>query len=148
MMDLAENLIFCDGHLSRRHKEMIATAVSVQNNCPYCTDSHGYFLRVHGGSKDAVCAIQANDFLSPSLTTAEQVLLIFSQKVNQKSHQIRTPDVTMMRQSGWSDLQIAEVVHVVALFSTFNRVANAFGLVSQGLLDLLAGQPANRGNQP
>jgi len=31
-------------------------------------------------------------------------------------------------------LQIAEAVHLAALFSTFNRVANAFGLKSQGLL--------------
>jgi alkylhydroperoxidase family enzyme len=39
---------------------------------------------------------------------------------------------------GWSELQIAEAIHVAALFSTFNRVANAFGLKSQGLLALYA----------
>jgi hypothetical protein len=33
-------------------------------------------------------------------------------------------------------MQIAEAVHVAALFATFNRVANAFGLASQGLLAL------------
>jgi uncharacterized peroxidase-related enzyme len=134
MMDLSESLLFTEGELTRRHKEMIATAVSSQNDCPYCADGHGYFLRVHGGSKDAVCAIQANKFHAPSLTTAEQMLLIFTQKVNQKSQDICKADVEVMHQAGWNDPQIAEAVHVAALFATFNRVANAFGLKTQGLL--------------
>jgi hypothetical protein len=41
-----------------------------------------------------------------------------------------------MHQSGWSELQIAEAIHVTALFATFNRVANSFGLRSQSLLAL------------
>jgi alkylhydroperoxidase family enzyme len=44
--------------------------------------------------------------------------------------------VDTLLSAGWSELQIAEAVHVVALFSTFNRVANAFGLASQELLSL------------
>ena len=134
MMNLSESLLFADGHLTRRHKEMIATAVSAQNKCPYCADSHGYFLRVHGGSVDALCAIQANDLLSPAFTIPEQVLLRFAQKVNLRSHEISRADVEEMHQAGWSDPQIAETVHVAALFATFNRVANAFGLESQELL--------------
>jgi hypothetical protein len=39
-----------------------------------------------------------------------------------------------MREAGWSDLQIAEAIHVTALFACFNRVVNGFGLSSQGLL--------------
>src|ERR1035438_2208726 len=33
MMDLAEDLIFGDGALGRKHKEMIATLVSTLNSC-------------------------------------------------------------------------------------------------------------------
>jgi AhpD family alkylhydroperoxidase len=57
MMDLSEQLIFVDGSLGRRHKEMIATLVSTQNACPYCADSHGFFFRVHGGTSMALAAI-------------------------------------------------------------------------------------------
>ncbi|MGB7549913.1 MAG: peroxidase-related enzyme [Terracidiphilus sp.] len=136
MMDMSESLIFADGHLSRKHKEMIATLVSAQNSCPYCADSHGYFLRVHGGSAGALCAIQAIDLGSTALTAAEQALLSFARKVNIHSHQISRADVEQLQHAGWSDLQVAETVHVAALFSTFNRVANGFGLESQGLLPL------------
>jgi uncharacterized peroxidase-related enzyme len=136
MMDLSEQLIFSDGSLGRRHKEMIATVVSTQNECPYCADSHGYFFRVQGGSTRALAAIQANDLESPELTIAEQALLEFARKVNLNSHQIAKSDVDTLQLAGWSQLQIAEAVHVAALFATFNRVANAFGLESQGLLAL------------
>jgi len=136
MMDLSESLIFADGHLGRKHKEMVATFVSEQNSCPYCVDSHAYFLRVHGGSAEALNAIRTSHLDSPFLTASEQALLLFVRKVNQSSHQIEPTDVDLLRQAGWSDSQIAEAIHVAALFATFNRVANAFGLRSQGMLAL------------
>jgi uncharacterized peroxidase-related enzyme len=134
MMDLSEQLIFSDGSLGRRHKEMIATLVSTQNECPYCADSHGFFFRVHGGNSMALAAMQEGDLDSTELTAAEQALLKFVRNVNLNSHKIEKRDVDALHQFGWSELQIAEAVHVAALFATFNRVANAFGLASQGLL--------------
>ena len=136
MMDLSESLIFTEGHLTRKHKEMIATLVSTQNSCPYCADSHGYFLRVHGGSAEVLDAIRKCKLDSPVLTDSERALLGFARKVNMSSHEIDRRDVVLLIRSGWMEPQIAETVHVVALFSTFNRVANAFGLSSQGLLSL------------
>jgi uncharacterized peroxidase-related enzyme len=135
MMDLSESLIFSDGHLGRRHKEMIATLVSSQNMCAYCADSHGYFLRVHGGSAETLCAIQQNDLASAMLTAPERALLNFVGKVNHRAQDIGAADVQLLRGEGWSEPQIAEAIHVAALFATFNRVANAFGLQSQGLLE-------------
>src|SRR5580658_6210061 len=85
MMDLSEHLIFSDGSLGRRHKEMIATLVSTQNECPYCADSHGFFFRVHGGTSTALASIQAGSLNSPELTAAEQVLLKFVREVNLNS---------------------------------------------------------------
>ena len=54
-------------------------------------------------------------------------------------------DIDSMRTSGWNERQIAEVIHVTALFATFNRVVNAFGLPSQHLLDAFEQEEANRG---
>jgi uncharacterized peroxidase-related enzyme len=139
--------------LSRRQKEMIATLISVENNCAYCAycadcaDSHAYFLRLHGGSSEALRAIEKNDLQSPALAIAEQALLSFAQKVNRNSHEIDKSDVSAVSKAGWSELQIAEAVHA-ALFATINRVANAFGLQSQGLLALYAGGAALPPAQP
>jgi hypothetical protein len=35
VIEFSDNLHFSEGHLSRRHKEMIATYVSALNHCPY-----------------------------------------------------------------------------------------------------------------
>ncbi|MGD0629891.1 MAG: peroxidase-related enzyme [Terracidiphilus sp.] len=142
MMDLSQHLLFSEGALGRKHKEMIAAYVSSQNSCPYCADSHGFFLRVHGGTAEALDALQAGDLGSPELSAAEQALLNFARKVNLNSHQIDREDVKRLLQAGWSELQIAEAIHVTSLFATFNRVANAFGLASQELLALYPGEPA------
>ena len=70
----------------------------------------------------------------PGIDTAQAALLRFVQKVTDNSHEIIPADVETLRNVGWSDLQIAEAVHLAALFACFNRVASAFGLPSQHLL--------------
>ncbi len=142
MMDLAENMLFVDGHLVRRQKEMIATLVSCENGCPYCADSHGYQFRMQGGSGESLGALQENDLDAASLTAAERALLRFVEKVNRSSDQLVREDVETLMREGWSEQQIAEAVHIVALFAAFNRIVNAFGLPSQ---ELLAGYPAEVG---
>lgn len=136
MMGLAEEMLFIDGYLIRRYKEMIATLVSAQNACAYCADSHGYHLRLQGGSAEALYAIQTSDLRSAALSEEERALLGFVEKVNRSSHQINRADIDALIRTGWSDPQIAEAVHIAALFASFNRVVNAFGLESQDLLNL------------
>jgi uncharacterized peroxidase-related enzyme len=134
MMDLAENLLFVEGHLLRRHTEMIATYVSAQNACEYCADSHGFSFCMYGGSDAALQAIQTNDMNSAELSKEERSLLVFVDKITRSSQAIRYSDVEELVRNGWTDLQIAEAVHIAALFAAFNRIANSFGLKSQGLL--------------
>lgn len=134
MMALSESLLFADGALTRRQKEMIATFVSSSNHCAYCADSHGFFFRVHGGSSESLDALLVCDLNAGSLTPEERTLLTFAAAVNRGGEEIRPDDVQRMRDHGWSDLQLAETIHLTALFATFNRVVNAFGLPAQELL--------------
>jgi len=130
MLEIAEGLLFVDGSLTRIHKELIATFVSMQNACPYCADSHGNFLRTMGGSDDLLKALRAVNLDSPQLTPAERALLRFASRVNGQSHDITRNDFEIAMQAGWTEAQLTEAVHVAALFAAFNRIANAFGLAS------------------
>jgi uncharacterized peroxidase-related enzyme len=130
MMHIAETLLFTDGHLPRRHKEMIATLISSLNSCPYCTDSHGSFLRAQGGSPELLCALQSNSLDACCLTAAEKALLQFAIRINDDSHSITRATIETVMQAGWTEPQLAETVHIASLFATFNRVANSFGLSS------------------
>jgi uncharacterized peroxidase-related enzyme len=143
MMAMSESLLFSDGALNRRQKEMIATFVSSINNCDYCSDSHGFFFRVHGGSVKSLAALLVCDLDAGNWTNAERALLEFVAAVNQGSESVSPAGVQNLRDQGWTDLQIAEAIHLTALFVTFNRVVNAFGLPSRQLLadaTLLNGQ--------
>lgn len=130
MLEIAESLLFGESLLDRRHKEMIATYVSRQNACPYCADSHGALLEMQGGSRDLICALQDGDLKPLWFTSAELALLKFAGKVNANSSTVTRADVDAAMQAGWTEMQVAETVHIAALFAAFNRIANGFGLPS------------------
>jgi uncharacterized peroxidase-related enzyme len=130
MLEIAENLLFGESLLSRRHKEMVATYVSRQNACSYCADSHGALLLAQGGSAEVLCALENSDPDPQLFTGAELALLRFAGKVNANSAAITRADVETAMQSGWTEAQMAETVHIAALYSAFNRIANGFGLPS------------------
>jgi uncharacterized peroxidase-related enzyme len=106
-----------------------------QNSCPYCLDSHGFFLLVHGAPEVAQKLI-AGEIDDAAINHAEHQLLLYVGKVNSESFKSTREDVEQLRGLGWGDNQIAEAVHVAAMMGLCNRVANAFGLPAQGFLDL------------
>lgn len=136
IMGLAKSMLFVDGALDRTHKEMISAFVSSTNHCNYCADSHAFFFRMQGGTAGTLNAVLACDLQSSAITPKQRALLQFVRKVTEASQTITPADVDTMRAAGWTDLQIAETVHMTALFACFNRVVNAFGLPSQELLKL------------
>jgi uncharacterized peroxidase-related enzyme len=134
MMGLAKSMLFVDGALGRQHKEMISAFVSAVNRCAYCADSHAFSFRTQGGSAEALDAVLACDLDSRAIAPQERTLLEFAKKITESSQAVDRSDVEEMRAAGWTDLQIAEAIHVTALFASFNRVVNAFGLPSQDLM--------------
>ncbi len=133
MVDMGSAILFRDGHLSRRQKEMIATHISAINNCAYCLDSHAHAFVLQGATTETARAVACRRLPEAEIAAREVDLLRFTSKLNTDSSGISDHDIQHLRQSGWTDEQIAETVHVAALMGFCNRVANAFGLSSQGL---------------
>jgi uncharacterized peroxidase-related enzyme len=134
MLALASTLLFTESHLSRKIKEMIATYISALNACPYCLDSHASSLRTQGGSDELLQELSNANLEGPAFSLKERRMLNFVGKVTIESHKISPDDIDLMKGAGWDRQEIAEAVHIAALFACFNRVANAFGLPSQNLL--------------
>ncbi|MGC2298367.1 MAG: peroxidase-related enzyme, partial [Acidobacteriaceae bacterium] len=128
MLEIAENFLFGESLLSRRHKEMIATYLSRQNACSYCADSHGALLATQGGSPEMIRALQEGDLNAQLITSPELALLKFAGKVNANSPPVTRADVEAAMRAGWTEAQVAEAVHIAGLFAAFNRIANGFGL--------------------
>jgi uncharacterized peroxidase-related enzyme len=140
MIELASNLLFGESQLTRTTKEMIATYVSRLNACAYCLDSHANSLHQSGVSDLLLLAIFQGNLESPSISPKERVLLGFTAKVTEESYKVSASDIQSLQNVGWHQQQIAEAVHIAALFACFNRVASSFGLSSQNLFGLTLSQ--------
>jgi uncharacterized peroxidase-related enzyme len=130
-VDFSNTIQFSDGHLSRRHKEMIGSYASYLNSCPYCLDSHAFFLKMQGATDEAVAAFMEGDLDHADLTDAELGLMKYVELVSKAAYRTTPEDVQKLRDAGWKEEQIAEAVYIIALFAMFNRIANAFGVPVQ-----------------
>jgi alkylhydroperoxidase family enzyme len=72
------------------------------------------------------------------LSEPERALLDYVTKVTEAAYRTTPEDVQILRDHGWTEPQIAEAVYVTAMFAFFNRVADAFGIPSQGYLEMNA----------
>lgn len=133
MIDLATEFLFVDSQLTRKDKEMVATLISSQNECPYCANSHGNLFLAQGGSTEVLCALATGALGSACFTQPEQALLRFALTVNANSRSITRAGIEKTMQAGWTEAQLAEVVHLAALFAAFSRIANAFGVPAPNL---------------
>lgn len=130
-VDFSNTIQFSDGHLTRRHKELIGSYVSYLNSCAYCLDSHAFFLKQQGASDAAVEAIMRGDLDAAETTPAERALLNYVELATKAAYRTTPEDVQRLRDAGWKEEQIAEAVYIIALFAMFNRIANAFGVPAQ-----------------
>jgi alkylhydroperoxidase family enzyme len=70
------------------------------------------------------------------LSPAERTLLDYVTKVTEAAYRTTAEDVQKLRDQRWTEPQIAEAVYITAMFAFFNRVADAFGIASQGYLEM------------
>jgi alkylhydroperoxidase family enzyme len=54
--------------------------------------------------------------------------------ITEAAYRSTAEDVEQLRQTGWTEDQIAEAVYITAMFAFFNRVADAFGVPAQNYL--------------
>jgi uncharacterized peroxidase-related enzyme len=130
-VDFSNTIQFSEGHLSRRHKEMIGSYVSYLNSCPYCLDSHAFFMKMQGATDEVVAAFLQGDLEKADLTDAELALMKYVELVSKAAYRTTPEDVQKLRDAGWKEDQIAEAVYIIALFAMFNRIENAFGVPPQ-----------------
>lgn len=81
-------------------------------------------------------AIARGDLDNSGLTPAERALLDYVTRVTEAAYRTTDEDVQKLRDQGWTEPQIAEAVYITAMFAFFNRVADAFGIASQGYLEM------------
>ena len=116
-----------NGGLSKKDREMIVVATSGDNNCQYCVVAHGAILRIR--AKNPLIADQiAINHHKADITTREKAMLDFAIKVSQDSGSINDNDREKLKNHGFSDDDIWDIVAITAFFGMSNRLANSLSI--------------------
>jgi uncharacterized peroxidase-related enzyme len=112
------------GVLGAKLGEQIAVAVADRNACEYCLAAHTALGRKAGASAEEMAAAQMGESSDPRTAAA----LRFALKLVERRGQVDEADVQALRQVGFDDEQIVEILAHVALNLFTNYVNVAFAV--------------------
>ena len=115
------------GILGPKLREQLALTVAYSNSCEYCLAAHTAIGRTVGLTPSQLEAAYTADSTDPQIAAA----LHFAQKVVQNRGHVGDQDVAEVRQAGYGDAEIAEIIGHVAL----NVLTNYFNAVAQTVVD-------------
>ncbi len=112
--------------LSRIDREMIAVVVSAENGCLLCQVNHSADLRRLTG--DPVLADRvALDYRRAGLDPRTRAMLDYALKVTRTPVDCEEGDIIALREHGFSDEDIYDIINTAAIYNFNNRVASAAG---------------------
>ncbi|WP_411845665.1 carboxymuconolactone decarboxylase family protein [Roseibacillus persicicus] len=111
------------GDLPPQLREQVALTVAGINGCDYCSAAHTFIGKKSGIAEDELARNRAGN--SADVTT--QAGLDFASKLVRNNGQVTPEDVQQVRNAGYSDERIIEIVAHVALNILTNYFNIAFG---------------------
>ena len=115
------------GKLSAKVREQLDLAISQANDCEYCLAAHSAVGRMVGLSADQILDSRMGTSVDPKV----DALIRFARKVVEAHGKVSNSDLEEVRDAGFDDGAIAEVVASVAL----NVFTNYFNLVADTDID-------------
>ena len=113
--------------LSKADRELIAVATSAANNCTYCVVAHGAILRIRDKDPE-IADLVAVDWRKSPLDDRRRVLLAYAVRLARTPEEIGPADAEPLREAGFTDDDIWDIVTIVGFFALSNRLAHAFDL--------------------
>jgi uncharacterized peroxidase-related enzyme len=127
-LDLYDAVLFGSSPLSRSDREAIAVVVSAVNDCDYCVRHHAEALQAYWRDEARVQQLAddhtALDELDDQLCAACDV----AQKLTVSPGAMSEADVHTLRDAGWSDRAVLDIVLVTSYFNFVNRITSSLGV--------------------
>jgi uncharacterized peroxidase-related enzyme len=143
--DLVRNVLV-SGKVSRYDKELLFVTISHDRNCRYCEAAHIACCRMLGADQKLLNALIYDLERFPDVKT--RALLLFGLKCSRNPQSLTQDDFTTLRQHGFSDSDILEIIAMSALAVYANIMADAIGMEADAMFDEVArGSGSNRATQ-
>lgn len=121
------DLMRAESGLSEAEREMIAVVVSSANRCHYCLVAHGAVLRQLLAAPALADTIALN-YRSADLSPRHRAMLDFAWKLTLTPNEVGEADRQHLREAGFAEADIFDVVEVAAFYNMSNRFAIGLGI--------------------
>lgn len=112
--------------LERKKCELLAVVVSNANKCEYCLAHHSEALKHYWKNKERMKKWMSA--FRSELSEKELHMVQYAVKLTKEPDSIRERDVEVLRELGFSDREIHDVVLITSYFNFVNRMALGLGV--------------------
>jgi uncharacterized peroxidase-related enzyme len=119
--------------LGTRRADLISLAVSGINGCAYCGSAHAGMMVSRGELTTEQAALVYRDWRALDLEAADRAMLEFAEKLTFQPAAVDAADIRSLRDQGFDDLNIYDIVLVAAYRNFINRINDGLGVSAEGL---------------
>jgi uncharacterized peroxidase-related enzyme len=145
--NLTQFLLRGPSTLSEADRELIATVVSYNNQCTFCTTAHTAAADLLAGEAETAQKVKENIETAP-VTEKMKALLTIAKLTAQNGRNVTNEAVDRAKAAGATDVEIHDTVLIAALFCYYNRYVDGLATAlpaDAGYYDVLAERLVNHG---
>jgi uncharacterized peroxidase-related enzyme len=113
--------------LSRAERELSTVAVSRINGCPYCASVHSRRYIQLAKKPEIIECILDKGVDEAELLPRERALVDYAAKLTRDPAKMTAADLEPLRAAGFSELEILDATHAIAMFAWANRLMQTLG---------------------
>jgi uncharacterized peroxidase-related enzyme len=139
------NHILTSGRVGRRLKEMIFVAISSLKSCHYCEAAHHAFCLSIGIKPEQIDRLIKN-YTVETDDSREKAAIDFAVKLAKDSHSSSEQDFQTLRELGFDDEEIMEIIAMSGMAVFYNHLANATKInIDNGFSEIISRKVTKKG---
>jgi uncharacterized peroxidase-related enzyme len=127
--ELTQILLRGESSLTEGERELIATVVSQENGCAFCTAAHTAIADLYNGDPEISARAKEDPETAP-LSEKMKALLQIARAVQKNGKLVTQQMIQRARDHGATDLELHDTVLIAALFSLYNRYVDGLASIT------------------
>ncbi|MCF2506870.1 carboxymuconolactone decarboxylase family protein [Dyadobacter sp. CY107] len=136
--ELTQFILRGESTLTPGERELIATIVSHNNECKFCTAAHTAAADLLIGNTET-CEIMKQDIDATPVSDKMKALLKISRQVQVSGKAVTPEAIATAKDNGATDIEIHDTVLIAALFCLYNRYVDGMATIAPSNPDFYKG---------